>query len=89
MRRLRYAFLGCLLFVLLGCAGVKQALDNYEACKGDPVCVEQMDKAQMSSYSVTKAVTSTAFPSMPEAIAFVISNVVAFGVGVVKGRKKG
>jgi len=73
----------------MGCVAVKKSLDNYEACKGDPACVESMESARVASYTVTKAAAGPMLPSGPEVVAMLVSNVVAFGVGVWKGKKKG
>lgn len=74
----------------MGCAATKQALDNYEACKGDSVCIEQMEQVRTESYTVAKTATNyLPMPSLGEAIALGVSNLVAFGFGVLKGRKKG
>jgi len=89
MRKWFFVLLLCFTFV--GCASVKKALDNYEACKGDPVCMEDMTKVKGSSYVVTKSATELMpLPSVGEGIALLVSNLVAFGFGVLKGgRKKG
>ena len=90
MNRLKIVFIVCFALTLMGCVAVKKSLDNYEACKGDPVCLQEMQSAKEVSYAVTKTATAPFIPvSFPEAIAFVVSNVFAFGFGVVKGKKKG
>jgi len=87
---LRWVFFLCCVFMVTGCLTVKGALDKYEACKGDQVCMAEMSKVKESSYIVSKAaVNAYPLPSVGEGIALVISNLVAFGFGVVKGRKKG
>ncbi|QXP08356.1 MAG: hypothetical protein [Arizlama microvirus] len=79
-----------LCFTLIGCHTVKKSLDNYEACKGDQVCMEEMTKVKESSYVISKsAVAAYPLPSVGEGIALLVSNLVAFGFGVLKGRKKG
>ena len=87
---LRWIMFLCLFFTVSGCLTVKGALENYEACKGDQVCMEEMTKVKESSYVVSKAaVAAYPLPSVGEGIALLVSNLVAFGFGVVKGRKKG
>jgi len=83
-------FFLCLCFTVSGCLTVKGALDNYEACKGDAVCMEEMVKVKDTSYVVSKAAVSAyPLPSLGEGLALLVSNLVAFGFGVLKGRKKG
>ena len=79
----------CLLFTCLGCASVSRAIDNYKACKDDPVCVQQMEDVKEASYVVSKTASSNIpLPSVPEVIAVIVSNVVSFGYGVFHGKKK-
>lgn len=73
-------------FTLLGCATVRRSLDAYQACKADQTCSEEMAHAQEVTYVAAKGAAST-FPSFPEAAAVVVSNLVAFGVGVLKGKR--
>ena len=86
----RWFFFLVICFTVVGCAATKQALDNYEACKGDKVCIEQMENVRSASYTVAKSATnSIPLPSLAEGIAIAVSNLIAFGFGVLKGRKKG
>ena len=86
----KWFFVLLLCFTVVGCVAVKKSLDNYEACKGDPVCMEEMTKVKASSYVGTKSATELMpLPSVGEGIALLVSNLVAFGFGVLKGRKKG
>ncbi|WNK14590.1 MAG: hypothetical protein [Microvirus sp.] len=86
----QWFFVLLLCFTVTGCVVVKKSLDNYEACKGDPVCMEEMTKVKESSYVISKsAVAAYPLPSVGEGIALLVSNLVAFGFGVLKGRKKG
>ena len=88
MRRWIFFLMFC--FTIIGCAATKQALDNYEACKGDQACVTEMEQVRASSYVVAKTATnSLPLPSLGEGIAIVVSNLIAFGFGVLKGKKKG
>ena len=65
---------------LLGCASVKRSMEAYEACKADTECVKEILKIQDSTYVVTKAAASGAgFPSVPEVLAVLVSNLAAFG----------
>ena len=85
----RWIFFLMLCFTIVGCAATKRALDNYEACKGDQECITEMGQVRASSYVVAKTATnSLPLPSLGEGIAIVISNLVAFGFGVLKGKKK-
>ena len=68
MKRIKILFLFCFSLTLLGCVAVKKSLENYEACKGDPVCVEQMATAKVQAYTVTKAATGPLLPSTSEDI---------------------
>ena len=87
---LKWIMFLCLFFTVSGCLTVKGALENYEACKGDQVCMEEMVKEKDTSYVVSKAaIAANPLPSVGEGIAVVLSNLVAFGFGVLKGRKKG
>lgn len=88
MRRWFFVLLFC--FTVTGCVAVKKSLDNYEACKGDSVCMSEMAQVKNTSYVVTKSATELMpLPSVGEGIALLVSNLVAFGFGVLKGRKKG
>lgn len=79
-----------LCFMIMGCVATKQAMDNYEACKGDLQCVQEMSRVKDTSYVITKSATEfMPLPSVGEGIALLVSNLVAFGFGVLKGRKKG
>jgi len=79
----------CVLFTCLGCASVSRVMDNYKACQGDRVCLEEMSKVKETSYVVAKASASgVPLPSVPEVIAVVVSNVLSFGYGVFHGGKK-
>ena len=80
----------CLLFTGAGCAALNTAVENYKACKGDQVCMEEMKKAGEASYVVAKSASSSVpIPSVPEIIAVIVSNLVSFGYGVFHGKKKG
>jgi len=83
----KYMFV-LLLLTFLGCVAVNKSIDNYKACKGDPVCLAEMEKVKEVTYDVVEPVVSANMPSMAQVIALTISNIVAFGFGVLKGRKK-
>ena len=88
--RISRAFLLVLCFsaTLLGCSSVQRSMEAYEACKADSECVAEMDKARSTSYVITKtAASSTGFPSVPEVLAVLVSNLASFGVGVLRGKK--
>lgn len=89
-RKSRLYLLMFLLFFLTGCAGIQKSVDRYQACIEDPACLAQMEDVKQVSYDVTK-VAASGFPisSIPDAIAYIASNVIAFGFGVLKGKKKG
>ena len=89
-RSLWVGFLSCcLLLTVAGCLTVSKAVQAYEECKGDVECLKEMDQVRVSSYVVTKSATnSMPIPSVPEFIALVVSNVVAFVYGVFHGKKK-
>lgn len=89
MKRVKIIFVCCFACTLLGCVAVKRSLDNYQACQGDVECVEKMESARQASYIVTKSAAGPLMPSTAEVVAVLVSNVVAFGVGVFHGRKKG
>lgn len=90
MNRIKLTFLLCSIFVIIGCASTKEALDRYEACKGDPVCISEMEKVKSVSFSVTKGAVTPFVPSSPaELIALGVSNLLSFAFGVWKGKKKG
>lgn len=77
------------LVVLLGvvCCGCV-ATDRYKACLADTACYAEMEAARASAYNVTKSAAGfPGVPSVPEVLALLVSNLAAFGVGVLKGRK--
>lgn len=90
MVRLRFIFALLVVLTFVGCLQVRRSVDNYQACKGDPVCWAEMNNVKEDTYNITKVATS-AMPSVSiqEGIALLISNIVAFGFGVMKGKKKG
>lgn len=59
------SFVFVVLFVLLGCATVKQAKDNYQACLEDPVCMAKMEIAhnwtERSLFPVVNSVVPSPF----------------------------
>lgn len=78
----------CVFLTCVGCAAVSRSIDNYKACQGDQECLDQMTNVKEVTYAVTKnTATSFPFPSVPETIALVISNVVSFGFGAFRGSK--
>lgn len=89
MKRVKFLFIICFSLTLLGCVAVKKSIDNYEACRGDVACVQKMEDARQSTYTITKSATGPFFPSASEIVAMLVSNAVAFGVGVFHGKKKG
>lgn len=90
MRRVKLLFVCCFALTLIGCVAVKKSMDNYEACKGDVPCMDEMVKAKSMTYAITKSATGPLLPSASEIIAVLVSNIVAFGAGAVHGgRKKG
>lgn len=88
MKRIKIVLIFCFCFTLLGCAAVSKAVDRYKACKGDPVCVQEMESVRQASYVVSKSAAGPMLPSMSEVIAVLVSNVVSFGFGVFHGGKK-
>lgn len=85
----RLFWLVLLLFTLLGCKTIETSVENYKQCINDPTCANEVVAVRTGAYNLTKnTLHSTAFPSFSEAVALILSNVVAFGVGVVKGSKK-
>ena len=83
----KYIFV-LLLLTFLGCVAVNKSIDNYKACKGDPVCMSEMEKVQQLTYNAVEPVAQSSIPSIGEIIALAISNIAAFGFGVMQGRKK-
>lgn len=79
-----------LLFLfLVGCSATNEAVQNYESCKNDPECYHQMLDVKEKSYIATKTgLNLSGLPSAAEVLALVVSNMAAFGVGVLKGKKK-
>lgn len=57
------SFVFVTLFVLLGCATVRQARDNYEACLADPVCQAKMEIAHNWTESSISPVVNAVVPS--------------------------
>ena len=80
----------CVLFTILGCTTVSRSIKNYEACKGDPSCMSEMEKVKESSYVIAKSASSNIpLPSVAEIIAVLVSNGLSFGYGVFHGKRKG
>lgn len=77
-----------LLFAILFLMGCHTTLADYQNCMNDPVCAASVENSRVASYQAVKASSSSLFPSFNEALALVLSNIVAFVVGVIKGRKK-
>lgn len=78
-----------IVFVLIGCKTIKEANENYKACIQDSECVQEVQKAQAVSSAVIKSAGS-GLPSSPivDALAVLLSNVVAFAVGSYQGKKR-
>lgn len=92
MRRYFLFFcLGMALFIgVVGCKSVQVALDNYEACQGNSICIAEMEAVRSASYTVTKsAVNSFPLPNVGETIAITVSNLLAFVFGMFRGKRKG
>lgn len=86
---MRLFFLVMFVITSLGCVAVTKSLDNYNACVGDPVCVSEMAKVKSTTHAVVETTASSlGAPTAPEFIAVVVSNLVSFGFGVLKGKKK-
>lgn len=86
---LRTFVLVCILLTVIGCKTVQEAQTDYQVCMADPICVAEVERARALTFNTTKAAASSIpFPNVPESIALITSNVVAFAVGVIKGRKK-
>lgn len=84
-------FISLLLLALLiaGCSATNEAVKNYESCKNDPECYHEMLEAKQNTYNITKSgLNLTGLPSAGEVLALVVSNIAAFGVGVLKGKRK-
>lgn len=76
------ALLGIVAFT--GCV----ATDRYKACLGDKACYEEMEAARITSYNAVKSASNVpGIPSFPEVLALLVSNLAAFGVGVLRGKK--
>lgn len=82
---MRVYCLSMLLLFFVGCA----AVDRYDSCKSDPVCLQKMEDAKAASYVVsTSAAKASGVPSGAELIGLLVSNIVAFGTGVWHGKRK-
>lgn len=74
---------------VLGCGVATQAVSNYDACKNDPVCLQQMQLVgNMTQTSVSTAVKSTKLGSVADAIGIVVGGAVMFAFGIWKGKKR-
>ena len=90
MRRffMTWFFVVCLCSTVLGCAAVHHAIDNYKACNGNQQCLDEMNKVKDTTAVVSKtAAAAFPLPSVPECIAFLVSNIAAFGYGAWHGGK--
>jgi len=87
---MRYLILAWVFFSIsfAGCSIIDKAKDNYNACRGDKACMEQMENVRASTEVATRTVGNTFFPSPLEAVVYLVSNLAAFGFGVVKGKRK-
>lgn len=85
---MRIIFLIAVLIFLVGCKTTEVMLSDYEKCVADPMCHAEIDQIRENAHLVTEGAVNTAFPSMGELAAITVSNIVAFFVGVMKGRKK-
>lgn len=83
--RKRYFFSLVLFMTILGCAGVRTSLENYEACKGDVDCMRSVEQTREAAFAVSRSAVNSAFPSTADALALIISNGIAFAVGVWRG----
>jgi len=73
----------------MGCASVQRSLDNYQACKADAECSAKMAETGRVASVVTKtAASGFPMPSVPEALAWVVSNIATFAYGVSHGKRK-
>lgn len=93
---MRLFFLLMFALTSLGCVAVKNAHEKYLACAGDLKCYEEMSKIKENAYVATKTVSqavassaSMSFPSIPEALAVLVSGLVSYVYGVRHGKKKG
>lgn len=69
----------CLIVTFMGCISVKKALDNYEACAGDPVCIDEMQRVKDVTYIATETGVSMArLPSVPSVCAMLVSGCAGF-----------
>lgn len=76
------------LFFLVGCVATKEMISDYDRCMANAVCASEVQKIRESSYTGTQvAVDRITLPSVSEAVAVIVSSGLAFGIGVLKGRK--
>lgn len=76
-------------FLMFGCNTAVKSVDYYEACLNDVNCVEDMRQAQnMTSMAVSSAVQNNSqYSSVAQIVGGVAGSVVAYFVGVVRGKK--
>ena len=83
-----FLFVLLLLITSAGCITTKQAVDDYQRCMADAECSAQVNAVKSHSYVATEtAITTSGIPRLADIIAVIVSSVVSFGFGVVKGRK--
>lgn len=89
MRRfVAYGALFTILFVLLGCATVKQAHDNYQACLADPACVSKMERVHLLAEDTARPIISTVAPApFANPIVESVGYLASLLTGVFVGRK--
>lgn len=84
-----WLFLFFMLLMLPGCHAIKDNLSYYDACKGDASCVQKMVDVEHSVRTGVSTVAGafTPIPSMADFIGGLAAAVVAFFVGVSRGKK--
>lgn len=80
----RYSLILLAVLLLVGCQATKKAMSNYDACKADPACLAQMQKA--GDFAEDVVGKSLSFP-YGEAVAVGIGGLASMLAGVVLGSR--
>jgi len=87
----RWLFLTILVLglVFVGCASVRQAKDNYDACLADSDCMSKMERTKVvSSHVVSGAVSNVAGNGgLADTLGCVAGALASALVGMIYGRK--
>lgn len=80
----------CLVFVIYGCRAVSKSIDYYKACKGDEVCIQDMERVRVGvSSSVSSGMKSvSSVNSWCEIVGAVAGSVASLFAGIYYGRRK-